>query len=530
MGVNERVGALYPFACLLLLHAGPARADGLVEAVRARDLPALSVLIAGGADVNAPEPDGMTPLHWAVQLGDLEATGALLKAGALPDAATRYGITPLQLACTNGSPLVAERLLAAGADPDGVRPGGETPLMVAARTGVLPVIRLLLARGADPNAREAWKGQTALMWAAAEDHRDAVRTLLEAGAEARARSTGGLTPLHFAVRGGHVEVVSQLLDAGASPDETVRPDGAAGHAVSNSALALAILNARWDVAQFLLERGAAANAPDPRGSLLHLLAWVRRPGAAIGQSYVQPPDDAGSLAVGAALVARGADPNARIAWEETPYDTDGTVRMPADLVIGRAYLSFVGATPFYLAAKHSDVGLMRLLATAGADPTQPTFQGITPLMAAAGLGFWDGESPGPTTGVPESDTLAAVTLAVELGNDVNATTRFGDAPLVADGETLLLRLPLYVTKDPAQSMGDMRWGGSTALHGAAHRGLVPVVRYLVDRGARVNAPNDLGWTPRTVAGGFHVANNYHEPDARMIALLEELETTTGNAR
>ena len=158
-----------------------------------------------------------------------------------------------------------------------------------------------------------------------------------------------------------------------------------------------------------------------------------------------------------------------------------------------------------------------------------TEQQITPLMAAAGLGFWDGESPGPTTGVPESETLAAVTLCVELGADVNAAADFGEAEFVSDGVSLLERLPLHITKDPSKAMGDMRWDGSTALHGAAYRGLVSVVRFLVDHGAQVDVKNRLGWTPLTVAGGFLVANNYHDPDRRMIALLNDLMTPEGAA-
>ena len=493
-GVNAFVRAGPAWWVLVLASAAPAGAadSPLADAVRAADVAAVGALLRDGADVNAAEPDGMTPLHWAAQLDNLDAADLLIRAGAQVSAATRYGFTPLLLACTNGSTAFVERLLGAGADV---------------------------------NAREEQKGQTALMWAAAENHVPVVSALIDAGAAVDARSKGGFTPLRFAVRRGHLKVVRLLLAAGANPNTRVMPEDPAPSTVPNSALALAILNARDDVALLLLERGADANAPDSRGSLLHLLAWVRRPGAYIQVSYVMPPpNDAESLEVAASLLAHGADPNARIAWEETPYNTAGTVRQPPDLLIGRNYLSLVGATPFCLAAKHSDVALMRLLAANGADPLTPTAQQITPLMAAAGLGFWDGESPGPTTGVPESDTLETVRFCVELGSDVNAVTDFGDAPFVGDGVSLLQRLPLHITKDPTQSIGDMRWDGSAALHGASYRGLEAVVRFLVSRGARMDVKNRLGWTPLTVAGGFLVANNYHERDDRMIALLTELMT------
>ena len=513
----------------LLVSATPVVAAAgdsrLTEAVRESDVSAVRALLRDGADVNASEPDGMTPLHWAAQLDALDTADVLIRAGADVAAATRYEMTPLFLACTNGSAPLVELLLEAGADPNSTRSGGETALMTAARTGVLTAVDALLAHGADVNVREVSKGQTALMWAAAENHAPVVQTLIRAGAMVEARSKGGLTPLLFAVRGGHLDVVQLLLAAGASPSDAVVPEGLVPSPDPNSALALAILNGRDGVALLLLEQGADANARDARGSLLHLLAWVRRPGAYIQVSFVLPAtNDAESLEVAASLLAHGADPNARITWKETPYTTDRTVRQPPDVLIGRNFLSLVGATPFYLAAKHSDVTLMRLLVDHGADPLIPTEQQITPLIAAAGLGFWDGESPGPTTGVSESDTLAAVKLCVELGNDVNAATDFGDAELVSDGVSLLERLPLHITKDPGQAMGDMRWGGSTALHGAAYRGLDSVVRFLVGEGAQVEVKNRLGWTPLTVAGGFLVANNYHDPDTRMIALLKELMT------
>ena len=56
----------------------------------------------------------------------------------------------------------------------------------------------------------------------------------------------------------------------------------------------------------------------------------------------------------------------------------------------------------------------------------PTLAGITPLMVAAGLDYWEGESPGPFTGVSEAERVEAVKLALELGNDVNAHAVFGD--------------------------------------------------------------------------------------------------------
>ena len=298
-----------------------------------------------------------------------------------------------------------------------------------------------MTHGADVDAREGWRGHTALMWAAAEGHLAALEALIAAGAEVDARSsTGGapvmrsffeagepddaksaarptgLSALLFAVREGHTDAVRLLLAAGADVSGTA-PDG-------TSPLAVAVINAHYALAELLLDEGADPNVADPRESMLHALAWKRRPGnpGAAGGRAPGQTSDRDSLALAASLLSRGANPEARIAWDEVRFDVDfGSVRSPRNISVGRNYLSFIGATPFYLAAKHGDVDFMRLLVEYGADPLTPTEQNITPLMAAAGLGFWDGESPGPLNGTPDSARLEAVKYALELGNDIDAT-------------------------------------------------------------------------------------------------------------
>ena len=445
----------------------------LNAAVQAGDLLQVERLLSQGIDVNAAEADGTTALHWAVQRDDVELTARLIAAGADVNAANRYQVTPLSLAALNGTASMVGRLLDAGADPHQAALDGETLLLTAARTGMPEVVERLLAHGADANAREGWRGQTALMWAAAEGHPAVARLLVEQGADVHAASTDGFTPLLFAARRGDLATTRFLLDAGAAITETA-PDG-------TSVLVLAILNAHYELAAELLDAGADPNVEDTRSSALHVLALVRRPGTPATTNVMPrvPTGALDSLTLAARLLQAGADPDARIAWDEPPFNkVSGRVRVPRDVSVAPTYLSWVGATPFFVAAKHADVPLMRLLVEHGADPGLATPQNITPLMAAAGLGYWLAESPGT-----EAEALAAVKLAVELGADVNAATDFEVAPL-----------------------GDLRWGGSTALHGAVIRDAPSIVRYLVEQGARVDVRSAQVGTPLDMTRGVFVAN------------------------
>jgi ankyrin repeat protein len=493
----------------------------LIDAVKAGQHAIASSLIRRGIDVNQAEADGMTALHWAAARDDLDLVDQLIRAGAHVEAATRYNVTPLSLACTNGSAAIIERLLDAGADPNGTSREGQTALMTAALTGRVAALKLLIAYGADVNAREPFRGQTALMWAASEGNTEALRLLLEAGAGLKATSTSGFTSLLFAVRNGHIHTVRALLEAGANVND-VAPDG-------TSALGMAVVNAYYELAAVLLDAGADPNAPDPRGSVLHSLAWMRRPGsspsAGAGGVPIGPPTPTGnldSLDLARAILAHGANPNVRIAWKEQKYHRDfGVVKGPPDIPIGRKYISYVGATPFYVAAQGGDHALMRVLAEGGADPRLPSAQNITPLMAAAGIGYWDGESPGPYAGCPEAERLEAVKLALELGNDINAHADFGEFPIEGDGTYLLLYYPANIDQLPDNALGDVRWSGSTALHGAVVSGQPSIVQFLADHGAQLDARTRLGWTPLMLAEGVFVSNTKKEFPA-IAALLKRL--------
>jgi len=513
------MGATYPGRWLMVpllavVSLGATAAEiPLIEAVKKTDKTAVRAQLQRRADVNATEADGSTALHWAARRNDLETATLLIRAGANVKAANRFGVTPLALASTTGGAAMVELLLKAGADPNSTSAEGEPAMMTAALTGRVDVLQTFLAHGAKVDAKESWKGQTALMWAAAEGHAAAVRVLIKAGADLNARAASGqFTPLLFAVRDGHIDVVRALLEAGANPrDQILKPFASKYGPVGNetvvtSALALAVINAHYELAALLLERGADPNVSDARGSVLHALAWMRRPGLPDNRDYgaPAPTGNLDSLDLAKLLLAKGAKPNTRIAWKEIRFDRDdGEAMEPPDITGGRNYLSYVGATPFYLAARNGDVALMRLLVANGADPLIGTVQNVTPLMAASGLGSWEGESPGPLSGTTEAERLEAVKLAYELGGDVNAVTDFGDTPIVGVGVDLLRRYPDNLEEFPETALGDMRWGGSTALHGAATASSQhSIIHFLLEKGAKIDARNKLGWTPLMMAEGM----------------------------
>ncbi|MSV30579.1 MAG: hypothetical protein EXQ52_17820 [Bryobacterales bacterium] len=505
----KNVSALFASACLLVtttLTFGAPPDPRLIEAVKKSDAKAVRSLIAARVDIHATELDGSTALHWAAQRDNSEIVGLLLAAGANAKIATRYNITPLYFAATTGNADIMERLLKAGADPNGPSEDGEMPIMTAALTGKVDAIKALLSHGADLHAKDPLKGQTALMWAASEGNAAAAELLLSSGADIKGKSKAGFTPLLFAVRGGSIPTTKVLLDRGANVND-VATDG-------TSALNMAAVNAYFELAGMLVDRGADPNAADPRGSALHTLAWLRKPGAdgaaGVGNTPHGPPVPTGNMSaieLAKKLLDKGANPNVRIAWQDKKFDKEGgTMKNPPLIQLGRHYLTYIGATPFYVAAKNGDAPYMRLLAQYGADPKMPNVLGVTPLIAASGLDYWEGEAPGPFTGCSEAERIEAVKLALELGNDINAHADFGDYKMEGDPQYLLLYYPLNFSELADKVQGDPRWSGSTALHAAVVSGQPGIVKYLIGRGADVNSKTKLGWTPLDMAGGIFFAN------------------------
>jgi ankyrin repeat protein len=470
-------------AAVLLAGGQPLAGEStpLIEAVKRQDGAAINTLLDRGADVNASEPDGATALHWAVQLEASAVVELLIEAGAAVTAANRFAVTPLELAANSGNAEIVARLLAAGADPNARSREGQTPLMSAALSGRVPAVEALLANGADVDAAEGFRGQTALMLGAGEGNVDAMRVLLAAGAAVRAQSKSGFTPLLFAVRNAHVDAVRLLLEHGANVDD-LAPDG-------TSALNVAVVNAFYEV---------ASAAPRPVGKV-------------------------SSLELAQQLLDRGGNPNVRVDWREIKFEAlGGTTRNPPGLLLGRHLLTYNGATAFYVAAKNGDHEYMRLLAAGGADPSITNRFGITPLMVAAGLDTWEGETPGPHTGLPEAERLEAVKLAVELGNDINAAADFGDFAMVGDPEYTLLYYPHNLSELVELGAGDPRWSGSTALHGSIISNQPSITQWLVDNGANLDAKTKTGWTALMMTRGVFLANTGRTFPAAEAILSEAL--------
>src|SRR6266850_214963 len=446
-------------AWLSAVNAGAA-GSALADAAMKGNRKAVRALLQRNADVNAPQADGTTALHWAARLDDLDTADMLIRAGANASAANREGATPLLLAALNGSASMIDKLVKAGANPNSpLTQHGDTALMMAARTGKPDAVNVLLEHGALVTAKETWGGTTALMWAVAESHPAIVKILIGRGADVNARSSfvpaangrgfegrtpvaprpnqgveefasGWLTPLMFAAREGDVESGRALIAAGADVN-AIAGDG-------KDALGLAVFNGNYEFASFLIDSKAKVNQADTQG--FTPLFWAvdrRNMETAPNFPWMVTTDP---LPLIKKLLDAGANPNALV--NNTPR-----ARMRA----GSPRIVF--ATPLMRAAFSGDLQLVRLLLTYGADPTIVSKDGETMVEAAAALGFIQGYSKGRSP----AERLAVIKLLVDRGADVNAADDYGITPLMA----------------------------------AANMGEVSIIQFLVDRGADLGA-YDLG--------------------------------------
>jgi uncharacterized protein len=454
---------------LALAAQAPAwAAASLIDAVKANDSAGAVALIKDKADVNVAESDGTTALHYAVYHDDVALVESLLKAGAKAAVTNSYGSTPLSEAAVRGDTRVMEMLLKAGADPNTGNEDGQTPLMTLARTSNVEAAKLLIRHHADVNAIEHWHNQTSLMFAAAENQPAMVKLLLDHGAQVDARSlvnhwhrmvtaepraqqreVGGFTPLLYAARQGCLECVKLLVGAHADvnlPD----PEGV-------TALITAIANFHFDVGSYLVSKKANVNSWDWWGRTPLYMAVDLNTIPHGGRPDRPSLDDTSSVQMIKILLEAGANPNAQLKLFP-PYRAVGPDR-GADMMLT------MGTTPLLRAAKAGDVEATRLLLEHGANPNLSNIQGVTPVMAAAGLGSNEIDTRGRFKTQP--DQVACIDLIVKAGGDVNAR----------DGR------------------------GQTALHGAALFGYDDVIKDLMVHNANINVKDSKGMTPLDSALG-----------------------------
>ena len=473
-GKDNRLARILASTLLIASVAAAATTDtGLVDAARNHDLKTIHLLLSQHPDVNSRSDDGSTALLWAAHQNDLETAELLLGAGADANAANDFRMTPLSQACTNGSDAFVRLLLKSGANPNTAIATGVSPLMTCAKSGSVDAVKRLLEYGAAIDAKEPDQHQTALMWAASEHQLSVAQALIEAHADLKARSKAGFTAIHFAARQGDREMVQLLLAAGVDVNILAQADAAdatkpaapgRGGALQiggpktagvngYTPLLVATVRGQVPLALFLLDHGADPNIGDAGITPLH---WASTEWETYTANRVYGlidamggiPDRQAKLQLVNALLAHGANPNARMT-------------RPRPSIAG-GYEDAVGATPLLLASSADDLEMMRILVKAGADPKIPTATNATTIMAATGLNHGIGESP-----VTEAEALAAVKFLLDLGVDPRGATT----------------------------------NGENALFGPAYRGWNRLLAQLIDLGVDVNAVSKAGVTPWLAASG-----------------------------
>jgi len=550
------LGAVTALMLVLGTTAPHAASSAIADAAEHGDVATVKKLIAEHVDVNLPQADGGTALHWAVYRGDKSMVDLLIAAGANVKIANREGATPMWLASVSGDPAILSALITAGADPNEKLPLGRTPLMIAARTGNVDALKVLVDHGAEVNAKETARGTTPIMWAADEAHAPAVKFLIEHGADINARSnpaSRGRGPAlgkandprkQVAAQGAAV-AAGQALDLAQLREAEARASAAAAAAAAKddddqAAIGFARNRVPPNDGGQLTPLIYAARADDLESVKVLLAAGVDiNQTSGYGWSPLLVATQNRYYKLGAYLLEHGADPNLanKGGWMPLYLATDNRniesgdypVRQPdmdhlefikllldkganvnarvkdsteTRTVFTNQWLDENGATAFLRASQSGDVELMKLLLAHGADPKIPTALGVTALQVAAGIGWVEGI----TYEWSPKATLEAVKMLVDLGLDVNA-----------QADT-----------------------GRTALHGAAHKGRADVIQVLADHGAKLdirdfgNTDNRGGklavhtWEPVDYADGLvrvGVQSAIPHPEAGL--LLRKLMTAQG---
>jgi ankyrin repeat protein len=491
---------LFAGAALPLLAQAPK--DSLADLIQHGNRKAALAQIRAGADVNATQPDGTRPIHWAVYKVDYGLLDALIAKQAKVDVANEFGSTPLAEAAKLADARMVKTLLDAGAQADRPNQDGETALMLAIKTGELSVVEMLIKAGANVNAKETFHNQTALMWAAdaPKNAGGIVKLLLSNGADykpraltsdwgsqitseprAQYRPVGGLTALLYAARSGCYDCVEALIGAGADVNYPT-PEGV-------TPLMIALDNDHNGVAKLLLDRGANPDLWDWWGRTPLYIAIDRREavfaplrtGLVTIRTPSAPPTPQASsgppisdIEIIHALLAAGVDLNPQLNMHRPSRGGNS----------GRFVEEFynTGCTPLLRATIAGDVEVVRALLDKGASPNI-SGMGLTPFLIAAGVGTGGrgtGLASSTSAGGPVSTAL--MDLLLEHGADVNAQ--------VTGTQTYSLR----ISRAPSATEG------MTALHVAAQKGRADEVRYLLAKGAKTDLLDSNGRKPVDLAG------------------------------
>ena len=391
MGRSLSLRAFGVLGVIAVLSAAALPESPIADAAMRGDGASVRALIQEGADVNAPQGDGMTALHWAALNGDAELTTLLVSAGANVEAVTRVGAhTPLHVASRSGNAEVAEVLLAAGARVDAPTTTGVSPLHLAALAGEPGLITTLLDKGADVNAPEPAWGQTPLMLAAAQNRVEAIRLLIQRGADVGAAQRVESLVERMAIDQAARQARDAVMDAFKTQSpagELWRPDPAQVQAAVRAAREVEI-GARGIAGGEGGEQRGGGDEGNPgfaamvgvQGGLTALLLAVRE----------------GHQEAVEALLEGGADVN-------QPRDADKT-------------------TPLLLATINGHFDLAKHLLDRGADPTLASIHGATPLYAVINK-HWAPSSRHPQPTYHHQQKLGYLELMEDLlkaGADPNA--------------------------------------------------------------------------------------------------------------
>ena len=528
-----------------VLVQAQAPRSAVADAAMAKDAALVRQLLKGGADANGSQGDGMSALHWASLHGDAAMAEMLIVAGANVRATTRIGgFTALHLASQAGKAAVVAPLVKGRAPVDARTATGATALMLAAGAGSAEIVRTLAEAGADLNSTETANGQSALMFAASGGRTEAAALLIAKGADLTLRSRvvdltklevpeevlqdqlrqqqtpavrneggaaapaapssssrvagvsrpykynelignyGGLTALHFAARQGATDTVRALVEGGADVNVLMAGD-------KTSPMLIAAVNGQFDLVTYLLSKGADPNLASDAGMapLYAVLNLQWAPKSFYPQPRAQLQQQGSYLEVMRQLLARGADPNARLQrkiWY-TQYNFD------------LLRVDDAGATPFWRAAYASDIEAMKMLVAAGADPAVPTAKPASNDRFRQG-GVTSGDANRDHSGLPQVMTAGPDIPPLLAASGAGYGEGFaGNAHRFAP--TGMLAAVKYLVEELGTSVNVRDADGNTALHHAASRGDNEMISYLVSKGGDVTLLNRGGQTTADMANG-----------------------------